>query len=196
MDVVSAPPFGFGIDCPYWLVSANGFDAQHFAHAHDRRLIGSPAVTSPHPLARRVTAEFEVVGRGWRDRLARAVAGPRVRLEATVWGGTLALVRSRTRRGVTFGLVEVRPAGAGTRVRVWIGVRRQPGARPLAGLRASFVRAFLAPDADLLQGAAYRPDRLTADDALLIDYFRWLAPATHATPTRDTSCPPSCSRCS
>ena len=178
-----APPFAFEIACPYWLVGGNGFDAAHFRCAHDRRLVGEPTVTTPHPHARRIVATFEVVGRDVRDRLLRAAAGPRVTLDATVWSGTLALVRSTFRRSVTFGLVEMRPAGGATRVTIWIGVRRRVGGRLLARVRANFVRHFLAPDVKLLQHARYRPDRLTAADRLLVDYFRWLAPATHGDPT-------------
>ena len=175
-----APPFAFEIACPYWLVGGNGFDAEHFRHAHDRRPIGEPRVTSPHPLARRIVADFEVIGLGPRDRLLRLAAGGRVTLDATVWSGTLALVRSTFRRSITFGLVELRPLGRGaTRVTVRIGVRRRPGAAVLARVRANFVRSFLNPDVNLLQGAIYRPGRLTPADAVLTDYFRWLAPATH-----------------
>ena len=182
-DLATAPPFTFVIECPYWLVGGNGFDAAHFGCAHDRRLVGEPAVTTPHPAARRVVADFDVTGMTPRDRLLRLAAGGRVRLDATVWAGTLALVRSTFRRSKTFGLVEMRPigggGGGGTRVTIWIGVRRRPGAAVLARVRANFVKSFLAPDVALLQYARYRPDRLTAADRLLADYFRWLAPATH-----------------
>jgi nitrite reductase/ring-hydroxylating ferredoxin subunit len=179
LDLVSAPAFSFDVACPYWLVGGNGFDAAHFRYAHDRRLVGEPTVSSPHPLARRIVATFEVTGDDVRDRLLRLAAGGRVTLDATVWGGTLALVRSTFRRSQTFGLVELRPIDSCTRVTVWIHVRRQLGAAALARVRTNFVRAFLAPDVALLQGARYHPDRLTAGDRILTDYFRWLAPATH-----------------
>ena len=191
--LASAPPFSFDLACPWWMVSANGFDAAHFGVAHDRRPVGEPEASHPHPAAHRVRATFEVTGTGWRDRATRVFAGGRVTLDATVWAGTLALVESRFRRSRTFGLVEIRPLfGDGgppaahapaTRVTVWIHVAAGPGAPALARVRAGFVRAFLAPDADLLQGALYRPDRLTPEDALLARHFRWLAPASHATPT-------------
>ncbi len=186
-DLASAPPFVFDIDAPYWMVSGNGFDAAHFACAHDRELVDEPEVSTPHPLAHRIRATFAVTGTGWRDRAIRAFAGDRVTLDATVYAGTLALVESRFRRSRTFGLVEMRPApspsGRGplgaTRVTVWIHVRSGPAAAALARIRAGFVRAFLAPDVELLQGARYDPARLTPADRLLINHFRWLAPASH-----------------
>ena len=189
LDLVSAPPFAFDIACPYYLVGGNGFDAAHFRCAHDRRLVGEPEVTTPHPLARRIVATFEVTGDDWRDRTLRALAGGRVTLDATVWGGTLATVTSTFRRSRTYGLVEMRPTESGTRVRVWIHVRRQVGGRMLARVRSNFVRAFLAPDVALLQGARYRPERLTAADAVLADYFRWLAPASHGPTHSDPEAP-------
>ena len=174
-----ARPFVLDIACPYWLAGGNGFDVAHFRCAHDRRLVGKPRVTTPHPAARRIVSDFIVTGCDLRDRLLRLVAGGRVRLDATVWSGTLALVRSTFRRSVTFGLVELRPVGRDrTRVTVRIGVRRRAGARLLAAVRADFVRAFLEPDVALLAGARYYPERLCEADRALIDYFRWLAPVT------------------
>ena len=62
-----APPFAFDLTCPWWMVGTNGFDVQHFAGAHDRRLVGDVRVTTPDPFARRVEATFAVVGRSWRE---------------------------------------------------------------------------------------------------------------------------------
>jgi hypothetical protein len=45
-------------------------------------------------------------------------------------------------------------------------------------LRRHFIRAFLRPDADLLDGAVYRPQRLVEADRLMIEYLHWLAPVS------------------
>jgi len=201
-DLIAARPFGFRVGCPWWLVGTNGFDAQHFAHAHDRRLVGPPEVSTPHPAARRIVATFEVVGDGWRDRLTRRAAGPFVTMHVTVWAGSLAFVIATFRRRpgaeprtATYGLTEVVPTpdGRGSLVRVTIHRRRRglgPADAADVAARAAFVRAFLAPDARLLDGARYRPERLTPADATMADYLRWLADASWPGPAPTEETPP------
>jgi nitrite reductase/ring-hydroxylating ferredoxin subunit len=193
-DLLAASPFAFRLRCPWWLVGTNGFDVQHFLGAHDRRLVEAPTVSVPHPMARRVVATFDVVGRGWRDRLTRRLSGPRVTMDVTVWAGSLVFVQARFRRTTSYGMVEVRPDAPGatpgndptTVVRVTIFVRRRPGPRAVLDpldvrVRRHFIRAFLEPDAQLLDGARYRPERLVEADRLMAEYLAWLAPASHGT---------------
>ncbi|MEP7380210.1 MAG: Rieske 2Fe-2S domain-containing protein [Gemmatimonadota bacterium] len=93
-ELLPAPPFSFNVEMPWWLVSANGFDGQHFLAAHDRRLVGAPQLM-------RWDAEFEtratfvVVGTEWRDRVARRLADSRVEMTVRSAGGSLVLVTSR-----------------------------------------------------------------------------------------------------
>ena len=189
-ELLMAPPFGFVLNCPWWLVGTNGFDVQHFLGAHDRRLASPPRVETPHPAARRVVAEFDVTGTSWRDRLTRRFSGPRVMMDVTVWSGTLIFVAARFRRTTTYGMVEIRPLDPDarghprTRVTVRIFVRRRRGIRAILDpvdvrIRARFIRAFLEPDSRLLDGARYHPDRLVEADRVMIDYLRWLAPVSH-----------------
>jgi phenylpropionate dioxygenase-like ring-hydroxylating dioxygenase large terminal subunit len=184
-ELVSAAPFEFELNCPWWLVGTNGFDVQHFLAAHDRTLIGAPVVSSPHALARRITAEFAVTGASWRDRLIRARSGAKVTMDVTVWSGNLVFVQAHFRRTTTYGMVEIVPIPGGqtdrTRVRVHIFVckRHAPLYRIDAAVRRQFVRAFLQPDARLLDGAVYHPRRLIEADRVMIDYLNWLAPASH-----------------
>jgi len=196
-ELFAAPPFEFRLRCPWWLVGTNGFDVQHFLGAHDRRLVAPPAVSSPHPAARRVVATFEVVGRAWRDRLTRRVSGPFVAMDVTVWAGSLVFVQARFTRApggphrtTSYGLVEIVPGTSSddgeptSVVRITIFVRKRPGVRGLIDpldvrVRRQFIRAFLEPDARLLDGARYRPERLIAADRLMTDYLAWLAPVSH-----------------
>ena len=202
-ELIGAPPFEFRLNCPWWLVGTNGFDLQHFAGAHDRQLVGMPQVTTPHPAARRIVADFDVCGRSWRDWLTRHVSGPRVRMDVTVWGGTLAFVAAsffgpegpEMPRTTSYGMVEIRPEVRGrssaskTLVRVHIFVRRGRGApaRVDALVRRHFIRAFLQPDAQLLNEVRYAPNRLIEADRVMIDYLRWLAPVSHGHLTPEDS---------
>ena len=184
-DLLAAAPFDIEVAIPWYMVAANGFDLQHFRVAHDRTLVGEPAVGEPAPLARRISAEFEVTGAGFRDRLTRVFSGPRVRMSVTVWGGTNVLVTAEFRRTTSYGMVFVRPVGpARTHLRtiVWVPRRSRPLARVLldpldVAVRRSFIRAFVGDDAARSQGIVYNPATLTGADRELRDYFAWLATA-------------------
>lgn len=190
-ELIAAPPFEFTLECPWWLVGTNGFDLQHFAVAHDRRLASAPIVTSPHSSARRITARFEVCGANWRDRLTRRLAGRFVTMDTTMWSGTLAFVQAHfhdtpnsvTPRTTSYGMTEIRPlAPQRTLVRITIFRRRR--VRPLDELdvriKRHFIRAFLKPDTQLLNDARYHPARLIEADRQMIDYLLWLARASHS----------------
>ncbi len=177
--LLSAPPFTFDVAMPWWLVSANGFDAQHFHAAHDRRLVAPPQVVRADSVFE-VRATFEVSGRSWRDRLTRLVAGPRVEMTVRSVGGTLVHVTSRLARTVTYGVVSVHPRSEGSsQVRTIIWKRPRSGAlRAFDALdvrvRAGFIRAFLEPDVVAGEGIRYRPERTVAADALLTQYLAWV----------------------
>jgi aminopyrrolnitrin oxygenase len=174
-------PFEFRVSIPWYLVSANAFDAQHFRTAHDRTLAGEPVIDSPGPLARRITATYRVTGANWRDRLTRAFAGPLVTMIATVWRGTLVLVTARFKRTTSYGLVSIRPL-SGLRsivtVVVWVPRRRSWVGRlfdPVdAAIRRSFIRAFLLPDVSAASGIHYNPQTLIDADRELAAYLDWL----------------------
>ncbi len=177
-DLISAPPFAFDVKMPWWLACANGFDGQHFLSAHDRRLVGAPAVEERETFFS-AKAQFEVVGGSWRDRLTRVVAGPRVEMTVRHVCGTMVQVASRFRRTLTFGLVSVHPRSQGkSRVHVVIWMpRRRLGVLVDAldvRVRAQFIRAFLQPDIEAGNGIQFSPDRLIGADALLGQHQRWL----------------------
>jgi phenylpropionate dioxygenase-like ring-hydroxylating dioxygenase large terminal subunit len=192
-ELVAAAPFDLVVDCPWWLVGTNGFDLQHFSGLHDRRLVASPRVESPHPMARRILATFEVCGETSRDRLIRRFAGRWVTMDVTVWSGTLAFVMAKFHdarnfddssiRTTSYGMTEIRGIGCGegqkSLVRVTIFRRRRRGLSWLdkldARIKRNFIHAFLKPDVLLLSRARYNPDRLIDADREMIDYLCWLA---------------------
>jgi phenylpropionate dioxygenase-like ring-hydroxylating dioxygenase large terminal subunit len=188
-DLLPAEPFELEADLPWYMVAANGFDLQHFRIAHDRTLAGEPVVDTPAPFCRRITADFEVAGGTFRDRLTRRFSGPRVRMSVTVWGGTVVLVTAEFRRTTSYGMVFVRPLGprrSHLRTIVWVSRRRGAAARALldpldAAVRRSFIRAFMLDDAVRSEGVGYNPATLIDADRELRDYFAWLAGVTNDT---------------
>ena len=182
-DLCPARPFDLELDCPWYLVGANGFDVQHFRVAHDRTLMDEPAVDSPAEFARRMIASYAVSGEGARDSLIRRFAGPRVRMSVTSWAGVNVLASATFRRTTTYGMVFVRPlARERTLLRTIVWIARHgdgPIARhvidPLAAaIRRNFIQGFLGDDAARAAGARYNPATLIDADRQLKDYFDWL----------------------
>jgi phenylpropionate dioxygenase-like ring-hydroxylating dioxygenase large terminal subunit len=190
-DICFAPAFELEVACPWWLVGTNGFDVQHFAVAHDRRLIEPVRVDSPSRAARRIVSRFEVVESGLRDRLVRWFNGPEVTMDVTSWAGSLVFVVASFKRSTSYGMVEIIPrpgpcadVPAGTLIRIRIGVRRStPLDLARALIKRHFIRMFLGPDVMLLNQAHYRPDRLGEPDRVMIDYLNWLAGVSQAQTT-------------
>ena len=179
-DLISAPPFSFDVAMPWWMVSTNGFDTQHFLTAHDRRLAAPPVVQRDDAVFE-ARAAFDVVGGEWRDRVTRLVSGPRTEMTGRNAGGALILVTSRFRRTVTYGLVSIHPRSR-TQSHVRTIVWKRPRAGPARAfdavdvlLRASFIRAFIQPDIVAGEGIQFDPRRTIAADAVVTRYLAWLA---------------------
>jgi phenylpropionate dioxygenase-like ring-hydroxylating dioxygenase large terminal subunit len=181
-ELATARPFRLVLDCPWYMIGANGIDVQHFDATHDRELLAPPSVTHPTRFAHRALTRFRIAGRGWRDRLTRRLAGSEVAMDVTDWAGTLFFVQASFRRTRTFGRVSMLPLDENrTLLHVQVSVRRS---RTLLGrllfdpvnvrLRRYFIRKFLEPDIARSAGTHYDPRRLIAADRYLADYFAWL----------------------
>ena len=181
-ELATAPAFTLLLDCPWYMVGANGVDVQHFQATHDRELVGPPRISHPDRFTHQAVTQFRVAGRGWRDWLTRRVAGTTVEMNVTDWAGTLFFVRARFRRTQTFGMVSMLPLDKGrTLVYVRVSVRRS---RNLVGrilwdpinarVRRFFIRKFLEPDIARSAGTRLQPQRLIAADQCLAEYFAWL----------------------
>ncbi|HUR47145.1 MAG TPA: Rieske 2Fe-2S domain-containing protein [Candidatus Saccharimonadales bacterium] len=191
-DLYPAQPFEIVVDAPWHLVGANGFDVQHFRCAHDRLLTGEPQVSRPSPFAFRISAEFQVTGRSWRDRLTRAFSGTQVHFEVTSWAGNFILVRAAFPRTTSYGMVCLQPLGPDrTLARIIVWVRRKGG--PLgryvwtpanSWIRRSFIRAFLEPDVSRLAGLRYQREHLIDADKVLSEYLDWLETISNPTEIR------------
>ncbi len=191
-ELIAAPPFAFRLNCPWWLIGTNGFDLQHFAAAHDRKLVSEPVISAPHPAARRIVATFEVCGANWRDRLTRRLAGRVVTMATTMWSGTLAFVTAQFHNGdgaartTSYGMTEIRPLAASqamARITIFRQRRNWHALDQLdVNIKRHFIRAFLKPDTQLLNETHYRPAHLIEADRQMIDYLRWLVSASRGEP--------------
>ena len=181
-QLLAAPPFEFTVDAPWYLVSGNGFDVQHFRCAHDRTLLGTPVVDSPHPFAWRMRARFRVTGDSLRDRMTRRFSGPEMEMTVENWCGNLVLVTAKFQRTCSYGLVSFVPLDKErTKVRniVWVPRSRNAVAQclvdPLNSLiRRYFIREFVRSDVDRSDGLRFHPKRMTSADKELADYLGWL----------------------
>lgn len=186
-DLRAARCFEFIVDAPWYLVSANGFDAQHYQCAHDRTLEGELLVDSPDPFARRLQANFLVSGTSWQDRLVRRFSGSRVHMTVTNWGGNLVLVTAKFHRTTSYGIVSFVPLADGrTKLRdiVWVPKRKGLlGSRVLepldAEVRRLFIREFVRSDVDASQGIRFNRHHTIGADRVLVEYLDWLRPIHH-----------------
>jgi phenylpropionate dioxygenase-like ring-hydroxylating dioxygenase large terminal subunit len=186
-ELMRSRPFGTVLDCPWYVSGANAFDLQHFRAAHDRRLVMEPNTIQPSPYSFAAVGVFAVEGRSLQDRMTRRFAGDRVKLSITDWCGGLSFAQAEFRRTSTFGLVAREPLEDG-RVRVDVYVFARKGRNMLRRMafdplhleiRRLFIKRFLTADAIRLNGVRYRPERLIEADQEMINYYRWLAVASH-----------------
>jgi phenylpropionate dioxygenase-like ring-hydroxylating dioxygenase large terminal subunit len=183
-DFLPSEPFDAVLRCPWWMIGANVFDVQHFKAAHDRKLISDPVVESPSPYARRISAEFAVLGDTLRDRLVRLLAGDRVKMSFTDWCGNIIFATPTFRRTTSYGMLITEPLGPElVHVHGIVFVKRRTSqlgrwlVDPLhVRIRRYFIKEFLQSDARLgTKGLRYNPAGLLEGDEELIRYFTWLA---------------------
>jgi nitrite reductase/ring-hydroxylating ferredoxin subunit len=186
-DVICGAPYEVELACPWYMIGANAFDAQHFRGSHDRELIGEPVVECPTPFSRRASARFGVVGDSLQDRLTRLLAGREAALSITDHCGNVMLATATFRRVQTFGMVVTTPLAPDrvlVRVLVMMRRNRNPIFRALIdplslAIRRTFINRFLAADIISLAGVRYDPARLIGADRIMAEYFQWLAEVSH-----------------
>jgi nitrite reductase/ring-hydroxylating ferredoxin subunit len=182
-DFVAGTPYRFRAECAWYMLAANGFDAEHFLAVHDRTFLGPPVVDCPAPFARRMRYTAQVTGHSVYDLLLRRFVGDRVEVSITAWAGPHLLVTGRFRRAHSRLLITGHPLPDGRSlvdVIVFARRSRNPLVRatlaPLGlWLRRLFTRGFLQDDLTRLSGIRYNPASLIETDRELIEYFRWVA---------------------
>jgi len=189
-ELICGKPFVVELGCPWFMIGANAFDAQHFRGAHDRELRSEPQVECPTPFSRRASARFGVVGDSLQDRLTRWLAGNVVDLSITDYGGNFLLATATFQRTRTYGMIVTTPlAESRVLVRVFVMKRRSSNAlarllldRLSLAVRRKFINEFLSSDIANLGGVGYDPSRLIGADQIMAEYFQWLAAVSHGQP--------------
>ena len=190
-DFTAGKMFSYAADASWFMVAGQGFDRQHFESVHDRELIGPPEVSCPSPFVRRNQYHARNVGTTWRDRILRLIAGRTVTLTVQNWGGTLYVVKAEFPRTCSRFMVSFRPLENGrTHFEVVVFAPRGVSALGLP-LRRLFTKEHLMSEARQVRDTEYRPARLIAADADLIECFCWLAALPQKPTAEETNIFPS-----
>lgn len=170
----AARPVGiFETDTDWVSLLANGFDMEHLASVHRRRLIEAAEVSRPTADSFRLSYRSRVIGSRMQDRMVKLLSGNEVHASMTSWRGSMMFVESRLGRRRSFFVLSMcpRPEG-GTSVRSVVGVLRSRRGW-FEGLRlrltAAMFRSFLSDDFQVLDGLRWHPpagSRATSDHHL------------------------------
>ncbi|MGB8814401.1 MAG: Rieske 2Fe-2S domain-containing protein [Paracoccaceae bacterium] len=163
-ETYTARPAGsFETDTDWASLTANGFDMEHLATVHHRRLIEDATVSCPAPDAFRLSYRSRVTGKRLSDRLIKALSGNEVHATMTSWRGSMMFVESQLGPRRSFFLLSLvpRPQG-GTTVHCVVGILHRRKTR-LDALRlwatARMFRKFLSDDFQILSGLRWHPPR-------------------------------------
>lgn len=167
---------------PWQVLVANGFDSEHLASVHERRLLAPPTLERTGAAGIVLRYHTRPIGRGLADRITRLIGPDGVHGEITSRNGALMLVRSRVGKRRNFILLSFVPtASGGTCVRGIVGTEEPSSLWPRlqARLAARLFKAFLYKDLAVLEGLAWHEparddslgDRFTRE---LCDFFRGL----------------------
>jgi len=170
------------VEAPWYMISINSVDFQHFRIAHDRRLIGETQIDYPNPMVHRAKSLFQVEGVSWSDRITRMAGGSTVQLEITEWAGNVILARATLPRAQTFGMLFLEPQSS-QRTLAHIMVLARKSASPLGRtmldpvrtrIRALLIRRFLRSDIPRMKGSYVQPHTLISQDQAVADYMQLL----------------------
>ncbi len=169
--------------CAWYMVTAHGFDLQHFEAVHGRRLLGPLEVDSPAPLARRSRYRAEVLGEKFYDRILRRVVGREVEISITTWGGTFVAITGDFGGARSRFLIVSQPREDGTTLCEILVYTRKHRNRLIGGvvepalleLRRFLTHAYLIDESRSLGSPRYNPHTLTELDREMIEFFHWAA---------------------
>lgn len=167
---------------PWQALVANGFDSEHLASVHERRLLAPPTLDCHETTSIVLRYHTRPIGKGLADRITALIGPDGIHGEITSRNGAMMLVRSRVGQRRNFILLSFVPTAAGgTCVRGIVGTELMRGSwTQLQGrIAARLFKAFLYKDLAVLEGLAWHEpaqedsvgDRFTRE---LCDFFRGL----------------------
>lgn len=182
-ELIGCAPNVFHLKVPWYLVTANGFDMQHFNSGHERQPVGKPRLQAEGEHGLRIDIQLQNVGTSLLDRVAAYFAGKHINLSVVTIGGNSVAVTSVVKRTTTYGFVNIIPVSERECVVVNIVmVRRRRGLvhrlllnRLNAWLRREFIRRFLSPEAPQLNGCDVVLARCQPADRELKHFLEWLS---------------------
>jgi nitrite reductase/ring-hydroxylating ferredoxin subunit len=173
-ELVASAPIRLRAECPWYMVSANGFDVVHLGVVHQRVPISPPVVDHPHPGACRIIHHYSVGGSSWQDRALRLMAGPSTRLSFTSWGGTLMLSRTDAGRRPVHLLSAVRPVGPDECEVDVVVFHPASTPVPMRLFRRWLVGRFFQHETRTLRQVRYSEATRVGSDEILHGYLSWL----------------------
>jgi nitrite reductase/ring-hydroxylating ferredoxin subunit len=182
-DFVAGEIFSYTSDCAWFVNAAHGYDVQHFDAVHDRKLLAPPTIDRPSPFAMRNRYHAEVLGHTRPDRLLKWLAGSKVEISITNWGGNFVLITGTFDRAHSRFLIATQPLDGGRTLcegivfapRLANPIARLLLERPGLAVRRWFTHGYLADETRRLLGTRYDPGRFISHDRAMIDFFNWAA---------------------
>jgi aminopyrrolnitrin oxygenase len=161
-ETFAARPVGLFETRTDWIsLLSNGFDMEHLATVHRRRLIEAAEVTHPTADSFRLSYRSRVIGTRVQDRIVKRLSGNEVHASMTSWRGSMMFVESTLGRRRSFFILSMCPKiDGGTEVRSIVGViQRRSGWLDAARLRltAAMFISFLSDDFQVLDGLRWHP---------------------------------------
>jgi aminopyrrolnitrin oxygenase len=165
-ETFAARPVGvFETKTDWFSLLSNGFDMEHLATVHRRRLIEAAEVTHPTADSFRLSYRSRVIGHRIQDRIVKWLSGNEVHASMTSWRGSMMVVESTLGRRRSFFILSMCPKpDGGTEVRSVVGViQRRPSFLDTARLRvtAAMFISFLSDDFQVLDGLRWHPPAST-----------------------------------
>lgn len=180
-ELYAARPFSLRLEAPYYMVTGNGFDLQHFRQSHDRTLLDEPVIDNPSPNAIRVSMRLGVDGDCLRDSIIRKCAGSELNFSYTCWGGTLGFVEAQFERAHSYGFVAVTPLAADAAWysnTIFVKKKKNFPAKVTnfinAELRRMMIWNFLKVDINRIEGTYAAVDRFIESDNAFHRYLEWI----------------------
>ncbi|HUA64537.1 MAG TPA: Rieske 2Fe-2S domain-containing protein [Alphaproteobacteria bacterium] len=194
-DFSAGKIFSYVSDCNWFTNAAHCFDTQHFDAVHDRKLVAPPQIDCPHPFARRNIYRAEVLGRTKLDKLLQILAGHRVEISITNWGGTFVTITGDFDRAHSRFIIVTQPLNGEKTLcegmvfapRIQNPLMRAVMEPLVLAIRRFFTFGYLKDECNRLIGTRYNPATMIPQDRDMVDFFNWLI--TLPQKPEDRTCP-------